>query len=431
MTRNIRPRQALLTLLVLLLPVVAVACSGSYPNSTFSSHTEFNRDLTSLWNTMMGWGTFVFVLVEVILIWTMWRFRHRAGGPEPKQVHGNTAMEIAWTLAPAAILAVIAVPTVRYIWKYGTDIPANAVQIDVIGHQWWWEFRYPQYNITTANEIYLPTGRTVHFTIRTADVIHSFWIPQLGGKRDATWQHKTNDLWFTPDSTGVAAFNGSCNEFCGLSHANMKFRVFTVAPDDFERWAAHEGGPAVFPAAVPGVAATPVGSGSTGGAMAAVVSQQTPAPVPVEPTPAPFTFPRDQVPAHVVPATPTPAGLAIADEVLAAGDPQRGFQTYSRSACIGCHRVRGNPSSVGVIGPDLTHFGSRMTLGAGLFPNDARHVALWIKNARRMKPLNSTSMPTMGIGEVDPVLKNTITAALGGLTDQQIADITAYLLSLK
>lgn len=429
MTRNLRPRQALLTLLVVLLPVVFAACSGSYPNSTFTNLTEFNRDLTSLWDTMMFWGTVVFVIVEVILIWTMWRYRHRPGGPEPKQVHGNTLMEISWTLAPAVILVFIAIPTVRYIWKYQTDIPDNAVQVDVIGHQWWWEFRYPQYNITTANEIYLPVGRPVHFTIRTADVIHSFWIPNLGGKRDATWQNKANHLWFTPDSTGVAAFNGSCNEFCGISHANMKFRVFTVASEDFERWAAHEGGPAVFPPPAP---AAPAGSvGSTGGAMAAVVSQQTPAPAPAAPAPAPYTFPRDQVPAHVMPDTPIPAGLTIADDVLAAGDPQRGFETYSRSACIGCHRVKGNPSSVGVIGPDLTHYGSRLTLGAGLYPNDAKHLALWIKNARKMKPMGATSMPTLGIGEVDPVLKNTITAALGGLTDQQIADITAYLLSLK
>lgn len=429
MTRNLRPRQALLTLLVVLLPVVFAACSGSYPNSTFTNLTEFNRDLTSLWDTMMFWGTVVFVIVEVILILTMWRYRHRPGGPEPKQVHGNTLMEISWTLAPAVILVFIAIPTVRYIWKYQTDIPDNAVQVDVIGHQWWWEFRYPQYNITTANEIYLPVGRPVHFTIRTADVIHSFWIPNLGGKRDATWQNKANHLWFTPDSTGVAAFNGSCNEFCGISHANMKFRVFTVASEDFERWAAHEGGPAVFPPPAP---AAPAGSvGSTGGAMAAVVSQQTPAPAPAAPAPAPYTFPRDQVPAHVMPDTPIPAGLTIADDVLAAGDPQRGFETYSRSACIGCHRVKGNPSSVGVIGPDLTHYGSRLTLGAGLYPNDAKHLALWIKNARKMKPMGATSMPTLGIGEVDPVLKNTITAALGGLTDQQIADITAYLLSLK
>jgi cytochrome c oxidase subunit 2 len=135
----------------------------------------------------------------------------------------------------------------------------------------------------------------------------------------------------------------------------------------------------------------------------------------------------------VVPDTPIPAGLTIDDAVLAGGDAQRGFETYSRSACIGCHRVRGNPSSPGVIGPDLTHIGSRHTIGAGLFRNDARHMALWIKNSRKMKPqwMGSATMPTLGMGEFDPITKAAVTAALGGLTDPQIADIVAYLLSLK
>ena len=104
---------------------------------------------------------------------------------------------------------------------------------------------------------------------------------------------------------------------------------------------------------------------------------------------------------------------------------------YSRSSCIGCHRIRGNPSSLGVIGPDLTHIGSRHTLAAGIYPNDAKHLALWLKNARKMKPMGSMSMPTLGVGEIDPILKTAVTAPLGGLTDQQISDIVAYLLSLK
>jgi cytochrome c oxidase subunit 2 len=146
-----------------------------------------------------------------------------------------------------------------------------------------------------------------------------------------------------------------------------------------------------------------------------------------------WVFPIEQLPEHVKPKTPLPADLSIADDVLAGGDAQRGFETYSRSACIGCHRVRGNPSSLGAIGPDLTHVGSRHTIGAGLFPNDARHLALWIKNARKMKPmaLGSTTMPTLGLDQHDPLLKTTVTKAMGGLTDQQIADIVAYLLSLK
>jgi cytochrome c oxidase subunit II len=302
------------------------------------------------------------------------------------------------------------------------------LQVDVIGHQWWWEFRYPEQNIVTANELYIPTGRPVNFTLRSQDVIHSFWIPQLGGKRDVV-SNRTNHLWYTPDSVGTQAFNGSCNEFCGASHANMRFRAYTVSPEEFDRWVAGQQVTAVFP----GAAATPPVTPPAGGTAAATpVAQQAAAPAPAAAA-AGWVFPVEQLPDHVMPKTPIPDGLSIADDVLTAGDAQRGFETYSRSACIGCHRVRGNPSSLGAIGPDLTHVGSRHTIGAGLFPNDARHLALWIKNARKMKPmaLGSTTMPTLGLDQVDPLIKTTVTKGMGGLTDQQIADIVAYLMSLK
>lgn len=139
--------------------VVLAACSdGQYPNSTFLPTTENNRDVTALWNTMMFWGTIVFVIVEAILLFTIIKYRRRPGGPEPRHVHGNTLMEITWTLAPALILVFIAVPTVRTIFRNQAPAPANALQVEVIGHQWWWEFRYPEYGVTTANELYLRTG---------------------------------------------------------------------------------------------------------------------------------------------------------------------------------------------------------------------------------------------------------------------------------
>jgi cytochrome c oxidase subunit 2 len=265
----------------------------------------------------------------------------------------------------------------------------------------------------------------VNFSLRSADVIHSYWIPNLGGKRDAV-SNRTNHLWFTPDSVGTQAFNGSCNEYCGASHANMRFRAYTVSPEEFDRWVAGQQAPAIFPVAP---ATPPVTAAAGVAAPATQVAAPAPAPAPA----AGWVFPRENLPPHVVPQTPVPAGLTIADDVLAGGDAQRGFQLYSRSACIGCHRIRGNPTSMGAIGPDLTHLGSRHTLGAGLFPNDARHLALWIKNARKMKPmaLGAASMPTLGLNEIDPLLKAPVTTAMGGLTDQQIADIVAYLMSLK
>ena len=426
MLRKLRTRRGAAVMLAAVTLLVLAACSGvNYPNSTFLPTTDNNRDVTALWNRMMFWGTVVFVIVEVILVLTIIKYRRRPGGPEPRHVHGNTLMEITWTLAPALILVFIAVPTVRTIFRTQAQAPAESLQVEVIGHQWWWEFRYPEYGVTTANELYIPHGRPVNFALRTADVLHSFWIPALAGKRDLI-SNKTNYLWFTPDSTGEAAFNGSCNEYCGASHANMKFRVFTVAPADFDTWAKHNAANAVFPPPVP--------AADTAAPLVRPASNPAPqgaAPQPAPSAPAaattPWQFPKDKIPPHVMPQTPIPAGLTIADAAIAAGDAQRGFTTYSRSACIGCHKIRGNPSSLGIVGPDLTHIGSRYTIAGGLFPNDPKHLAHWIKNARAMKP--GSLMQTLGKGEHDPIMNLTVQA--GGLTDDQIADITAYLLSLK
>jgi len=408
--------------LTVALPLLLAACSGQYPNSTFTDLTDLNRDARGLWNLMIWLGIGVFVFVEALLVYVMIRFRRRPNDPEPEHVHGNTKLELAWTILPAFVLVIIAVPTVKSIWKFNTGAPANALQVDVIGHQWWWEFRYPEHNIVTANELYIPTGRPVNFTLRSADVIHSYWIPQLGGKRDVV-SNRVNTLWFTPDSVGTQAFNGSCNEYCGASHANMRFRAYTVSPDEFDRWVVGQQATAAFTASAP--AAPPAAPAAGGATTATPVAEQAPAP-PAAPG---YVFPREQLPTHVVPKTPIPAGLTFDENLLAAGDAQRGQQAFI--SCIGCHKVRGNPQAVGVIGPDLTHIASRHTIAAGLFPNDPRHMALWIKNARKMKPMGAMSMPTLGMGEVDPILKTAVTRSTGGLTDQQIADIVAYLMSLK
>ncbi|HKO17004.1 MAG TPA: c-type cytochrome [Gemmatimonadaceae bacterium] len=130
------------------------------------------------------------------------------------------------------------------------------------------------------------------------------------------------------------------------------------------------------------------------------------------------------VPDYAIPKTPVPEGLSAP---TVAGDAARGQKTYSSSACIGCHAIAGNPMSVGNVGPNLTHVGSRLTIGAGLYPNDAKHLALWIKNARMMKP--GSQMPTLGKNQKDPITGQVVT--VGGLDDQQIADIVAYLQALK
>src|SRR4029079_3818468 len=175
----------------------------------------------------------VFVFVEAILVWTLIKYRHRPGRPDPEHVHGNTTLEITWTVIPLLILVIIGSQTTKTIFKTQAAARADALQVEVIGHQWWWEFRYPQYNVVTANELYLPLGRTVNFTLKTQDVIHSFWVPPLGGKRDLV-SNDTNYLWYTPDSTTATAFNGACVEYCGASHANIGFKTLTRSPPDSE-----------------------------------------------------------------------------------------------------------------------------------------------------------------------------------------------------
>jgi cytochrome c oxidase subunit 2 len=426
-------RATLTACLALLAILTTVSCATQYPNSVFTRFTEFNRDIDYLFSILIWLGTAVFVFVEAILLYALIRFRRRRGAPAPRQVHGNTTLEILWTIIPAVVLVFIAVPTVRTIFRTQGRPRPGALEVTVIGHQWWWEFRYPQFTaasqitapgvrgridtLVTANELYLPLGRTVNFTLRSANVAHSFWVPQLGGKRDVL-PNRTNYLWFTPDSVDAQAWNGFCAEYCGASHANMRFRAFTVSPQDFEAWARHQLGPAVFDPGPP----TPRPGG--------------PAVPPLPPTQPPraqapagqFTgFSRERLPTHAVPRTPLPRGIAFQDNLV--GDATRGGQLFAggAGACIGCHAVRGVPTALGVIGPNLTHFGGRTTIAAALYPNEPRYLARWIKNARAMKP--GAVMPTLGRGEYDPVTKQRVTPA--GLDDQQIADLVAYLQSLR
>jgi cytochrome c oxidase subunit 2 len=417
MPADSRPRrfaQAALTVALVLL----AGCVQN-PNSVFHGRTDFNRDVTSLFTIMIVLGTAVFVFTEILLLYAIWKFRAKPGAPKPEQVHGNTKLEILWTAIPAVVLAVIAVPTVTTIFKTQARSDPNAVQIEVIGHQWWWEFRYPQHGVTTANEVYLPLGKTVDFKLSTMDVIHSFWIPGLAGKRDAVYspnsgwlKYRQSNLWFTVDSTTEDVFNGFCAEYCGTSHANMRFRAMAVSQESFDSWIAHQQKPALY--TPPPAAPAPAPGRRTAAA-----------PAPAAPVAEGFIgFDRARMPDYTVPMTPIPASIGY--DTTLVGDPARGAATISSNACIACHVVKGNPMMIGKVGPDLTHVGSRLTIGGGLFPNDAKHLGAWIKNSPAMKP--GSKMPAQGKGQYDPITKQTLSF---GLTDQQIADIVAYLQALK
>jgi cytochrome c oxidase subunit 2 len=219
--------------LIFVVGAVLVGCGGEYPQSTLHPTADFGYRVDDLFRIIFWWAVVVFVVVEVALVYIIVKFRERPGSPEPRRIHGSTLLEVAWTLAPAAVLVFIAVPTIRTIIDVSGDAPEDALIIDVIGHQWWWEYKYPDFGITTANEIHVPLGRTVRLRMTSVDVIHSFWIPKVGGKRDVL-PGRTTYIAFRTDSVGT--FYGQCAEFCGESHANMGLRLMVDTPQDFEAW---------------------------------------------------------------------------------------------------------------------------------------------------------------------------------------------------
>lgn len=224
---------------VLLLAVALLALAGcspdQYPQTTLRPRADFAREADDIMRTTLLWATIVFVLVEGALLVAIWKFRDRPGAPKPVQTHGNTTLEIVWTIIPAFILAMIAVPTVRTIFKTAQKPGPDALQVEVIGHQWWWEFRYPQLGITTAGELRVPMGRTVTLEMTTADVLHSFWLPQFAGKRDV-FPGRYSNLWFKAEVEGN--FPAQCVEFCGAQHGRMAYRIVSLKPEEFDAWAA-------------------------------------------------------------------------------------------------------------------------------------------------------------------------------------------------
>src|SRR2546428_3807800 len=181
-----RSRLLPLTALLLLVPGCTLE---QYPQSSLHPRSDYARWIQALLETEVLWVVVIFALVMGLLLYAATRSRNRPGAPEPKHVHGNTVLEIAWTIAPAIVLALVAVPTVLTIYKTQGAPPPGALKVKVVGHQWWWEFQYPELGITTADELHIPVGKTVTFDITTADVLHSFWFPAMGGKRDAVPAH--------------------------------------------------------------------------------------------------------------------------------------------------------------------------------------------------------------------------------------------------
>jgi cytochrome c oxidase subunit 2 len=347
----------LVTVLSLLVFVVAGCSPEHYPQTTLLPRGDFARIADDLLDTTVKWALLVFVLVEAVLIYAVFRFRGKPGDPEPHQTHGNTTVEIVWTVIPALILAAIAVPTVRAIFQTNATPREGALTIEVVGHQWWWEFRYPEYNLTTANELVVPVGRTVSLRMGSADVIHSFWVPQFAAKRDV-FANRESRMWFKAETAGE--YPGQCAEFCGIQHARMAYRIRAEQPAEFDAWLAHmqtlKGKPA------PGASAS-AGAGVQTASQGATVQQ------PGSPAPA-------------------PGNLYATGEKL-----------FTSKGCLACHSLVAVNAPKGMVGPNLANVGARSYIAAGMLKNTDENLARWIRDPQGIK--KGVLMPNLGVSEPD------------------------------
>ena len=245
------------------------ACSPDATQDTLQPKGPFAEKLKDLFIPVFWVAVFVFVVVEGGIIWITIRFRHRKGRDRiPAQTHGNTRLEIGWTIAPALILAGVMVPTIAGIWDLARKPPEDAIHITVEGFQWWWGFKYTDEDmhttygdrlpIRTADVMVIPEDRVVYLSLEGAGglikkdaegdsdfmVIHSFWIPELAGKQDVV-PGRTNHILMQADDPGM--YEGQCAEFCGLQHGRMLVRVRALSAEDWDAWVANQKSPAVTP----------------------------------------------------------------------------------------------------------------------------------------------------------------------------------------
>ena len=229
----------LLRLAAILFATLIAGCGGedpAHPMSTMAPRSDLANWCYGMFMEITAWDLLILGIVIVAFILAVFVFSTRVGeaGP-PTSVSSDLKLEIAWTLGPALILLFISIPTVRLIFRTQPRGPiANELPITVVAHQWWWEFHYDDgSSVMTANELHIPAERPIRLRLVSNDVIHSFWVPRLGGKRDVV-PGQVNQINLI--STIPGEYYGQCAEFCGLSHANMRFRIFVDKPDDFAMW---------------------------------------------------------------------------------------------------------------------------------------------------------------------------------------------------
>ncbi|HEY3832524.1 MAG TPA: cytochrome c oxidase subunit II [Acidimicrobiia bacterium] len=239
-----RGKPTKLTAIAVLCVLVAAGCSSAtHAQSTLHPAGKIARDDLNIFTAFFIIAAIIGVGVILGVIYAAVRFRERPGNENPVQIHGNTTLEISWTIAPALILMVMAVFTVKLIWEQAAQ-PKNAMQITVTGKQWFWDFQYTNvdssHQVFTSNELHIPEGVPVWFTLKSDNVIHSFWIPALAGKRDVVPGHLNHFQLIADKDLATDGhpkeFFGQCVEYCGLSHADMRNRTFVETQSDFNKW---------------------------------------------------------------------------------------------------------------------------------------------------------------------------------------------------
>ncbi|MBI4219680.1 MAG: cytochrome c oxidase subunit II [Chloroflexi bacterium] len=360
-----------LALFAVALAAVA-ACTPDHGQSTFGTAgpvAESQKDIFALifWVAMA-----VLIVVEgtIIFIALKYRRRRKAEG-YPEQMHGNTRLEVAWTIAPAVVLAVIAIPTVNMIFRLDREATEAAANLEVVvtGHQWWWEIQYTGEDVVTANEVHIPVGTPVRIVLNSEDVIHSFWVPKLAGKVDVI-PGRANQLVAEASAPGV--YFGQCAEFCGEAHALMRFRVVAQEQEDFEKW----------------------------------LDDMRRAPLP--------------------PAADSPAergrGLFVANcsmcHSTGTHDPEQARRERETQRFRQEQFLKDPENARIIAAPNLTHLATRLTIGAGMVELNEGTLTAWLRDPSDIKRGNRMQ-------KLAQVYRT------GGLNNEQINQIVAYLLTLK
>lgn len=340
LTRRLVPSAAAVA--VTLLTLSGTAAADAWPNDPQGA---LARDIAGLYWIFFTCAVIVFGLVTGALIYAGIRFRERPGHVA-KQFHGNVPLEIVWTAIPAMMVVTFAVLGFSHLGYINASSDAE-MTIKVEGRQFAWVYTYPAEPsfltregkpLQTAETVHIPTGTKVRFELTAKDVIHSFFIPSLGGHKDAV-PGRTTNVWIEADQPGT--YKGQCSELCGSGHADMLITVVAHAKNEYATWAK--------------------------GAL---------------------------------------------DDYNRLNGPEvaKGRETFLANACVGCHLIQGT-TAAGKVGPELTHIASKPTIAGVMNGVNADNLTKWLKNPQAVKP--GTQMPNLG------------------LSDQTIADIVSYLLTLK